>query len=232
MVITRNQDLAGSGQPPDNLLTPDNSLSINPPDNTASLTQAILAISQQMQNMSTRMQAMEQAHRERSPSRSNMTSTPYVPPRSRLPSPAPAPPILPPRPPPIPLTIEEKVAKLQRNWAGVCTDLLEPRCKASERDRHELKHIKEVVDQITIDTEPGIVDSMTKRVRILGLAIHWGWDTARFNDMSYQEKFLDSEEIKLARDPFRARARAGPSTSYQRRPARKETTATRGKKRK
>ncbi|CAK9294303.1 unnamed protein product [Gordionus sp. m RMFG-2023] len=208
----QNQPQEGApSQPPPNLLMPDNSLNL-PTDGTTAIALAIQQISQQMETMSTRMLNLETSGRRRSPSaRSNYTSTPFldqISRRSRPPSPTPVPAIK------APLTPEERVAKLTRVWTGVSTDLLEPRCKASERDRHELKHLKEVVDLISVNTEPGIIDSITRRVPILGLAIHWGWDTARLNDTSYQEKFLDSEEIKLAKEPFRSRGRAGPSTTY------------------
>ncbi|CAK9290066.1 unnamed protein product [Gordionus sp. m RMFG-2023] len=205
------------------ILTPDNSMDTVPVDpSTRAIIMAMNAISDRMAALST--QVNEDRQRQRTPSPRHMST-----PRERgpgvlgtqtsealLPLATPsAPPIAHPVPLEPPATSAEAYDRLMKVWAGLQQDLLEPRCKANDRDRHEIKHIAEVLDILSPDSDIRMLKIQAKRIRVLALAIHWNWKTARNNDASYQEKFLCGENITVYHDPvpFRDRGRAGPSTS-------------------
>ncbi|CAK9299431.1 unnamed protein product [Gordionus sp. m RMFG-2023] len=95
--------------------------------------------------------------RDRSPSPHTSTTRSR---ESRTPTPPPPPPVIAPAPivPLIPLTPAEKHDKLGKVWAGLQQDLLEPKCKASVRDRHEIKHIANVLEIMDVSMDPRLMD--------------------------------------------------------------------------
>ncbi|CAK9299526.1 unnamed protein product [Gordionus sp. m RMFG-2023] len=117
--------------------------------------------------LSTRVDRQDR-NRDRTPSPRH-TSTP----RNRETSTS-RPPIAPP-PPPLepPLTSAEAHERLTKVWAGLQQDLLEPKCNTNDLDRHEIKHIAEVIEILSPESDIRMLKIMTKRIRVLALAIHW-----------------------------------------------------------
>ncbi|CAK9296312.1 unnamed protein product [Gordionus sp. m RMFG-2023] len=109
--------------------TPNNSLDGPASDPT------IAAIVSAMQAISTQMAELTRESNERRQRSPSLTSTPHR--TGRAPTPPPPPPTTVPAPviPAIPLTPLEKYEKMRKVWAGLQQDLIEPKCKASIRDR-------------------------------------------------------------------------------------------------